>query len=158
MSPLETYAEAKRSGVYHPETEKNWPTKTESDIDPVKIIEEKKEPDIGRPAPLPVSSDGDSQKVSSGIMVHLWCQSIGILIILIILAFLVFKPSPVVEKEKTPAPEIVYKDRVKVKKVYISSADDKWRKKLCYSYGDWNGCLAYKKNLPFRARLGRRDL
>ena len=37
-------------------------------------------------------------------------------------------------------------------------ADNSWRRKLCYSYGDWDACLAYQKGLPFRARVGRTDL
>lgn len=43
-------------------------------------------------------------------------------------------------------------------KVYVKSSEDKWRKKYCYETGDWNACLAYKENLPARARVGRWDL
>lgn len=86
-------------------------------------------------------------------------------------------------KEAPPKPKIVYKTKVvtKVKKVIpreyriarenLATArlriqrlvdeqkeNQSWRKRLCYEYGDWNACLAYKKNLPLRARVVRIDL
>ena len=58
--------------------------------------------------------------------------------------------------EKAGKTRVVYK--TKVKKVYITGAGSKWRKKMCNVYGDWPACKAYKKNLPLRARVGRVDL
>ena len=146
MSPLETYAEAKRSGKYHPITEKNWPT--EKKVNNGLVLDEPVGAEVILPTPI-IKSYGTTSTGETNY--HKWIQTIGVLIILILLAFLAFRTTP-------DHKSVVYKDRVKIKKVYISKSTGKWRKKLCYTYRDWNACLAYKKNLPFVATIGRKDL
>jgi hypothetical protein len=57
-----------------------------------------------------------------------------------------------------PETKIEYRTKTQIKKVYVASGDDKWRRKYCYDVGDWDACKIYTKNLPARARVGRLDV
>jgi hypothetical protein len=146
-SPLEEYAEAKRSGI-HPETEKNWPDKpiTEDDEEPT-IVPPIKPPVIDRPVTV--------QPPSSKLLVT---TIVGFLITIALLVYLIInsRNNDTAQLYKEAPPKIVYK--TKVRKIYVTKASDKWRKKYCYESGNWDACLAYKTNLPLRARIGRNDL
>lgn len=156
-SPIETFAEAKRSGQYHPETEKNWPeNKPSTKIDPEEVF--------GSEVPIfsePIYSFEDLRTPTKTD----WFHTVMLILIFAAVLFIAIIGRNITINTKTAAvaspkviTKVVTKIKTKLKKVYITKTSDKWRHKLCYIYRDWNACLAYKKDLPFVARIGRKDI
>jgi hypothetical protein len=162
MSPLETYAEAKRSGT-HPDTLENWPDKPEE-----------------IPVHTPIGPTPEPIKPLDVEIKSPWYFSPAIEIIhLIITLTLVFAvlwlfqydkdingtaqllkeaPPKVSETKRIYKTKHSVRYKTKVKRVYVAKNSGKWRKRYCYETGNWDACLAYKTNLPLRARIGRTDL
>jgi hypothetical protein len=143
MSPLETYAEAKRSGT-HPDTLANWPDKPEEL--PVHTP-------LAPAEPITASFPKPQRDWATPI------TAIHIVVTLLLAAAVIWLfysdsdlngSNAMTPKEAPP--------QTKVQKVYIVKSSNKWRKKYCYETGNWNACLAYKTGLPLRARVGRTDL
>jgi len=188
-TPLEEFAEAKRSGQHrlktHPETEKNWPSEPVEDTDP-------EQPKPGRPVVIEERRDFVS-----------WLSVLNLVLIVLVILYLFFvdrnrlaapptAPDVSAVEPKSQPPEI--RTIVKVKKVLVAGpkaetlvreviprayrvarenlatayeridrlmaqvSDDYWRKKACFTYRDWDACLAYEKGLPSAIRMGRMDL
>jgi len=162
VSPLEEYQQEKRSGLYHPDTEKNWPTKQVDPYPDSTIIEPPAPtPVVEIERPVPAASNVVVAQPSDIIWIHIFLIIILVLQLISLYGILSNK-APVVEAKPAVA-QVMYKThyktlyKTKVKKIYVA-ASPIWRKTLCYKYGDWNACTAYKKDLPWRARLGRTDL
>jgi hypothetical protein len=153
MSPLETYAEAKRSGT-HPDTLENWPDQPENIAAHT--------PAAAAPA-IPTVQDAPAPAASRREFYFSVLHFILSIILLLAVLWLFWTDSDIngssAQLYKEAPPKIIYKTRTRTKvvKQYAQTAS-KWRKKLCYEYGDWDSCLAYKTNLPLRARVGRTDL
>lgn len=155
MTSLEEFAEAKKSGRYHPATLENWPEKSD-------VI-----PDVISPNTPPLTSPIYEEKPEKNRIytnnknnLNWFNYSIIAWLIILTIAIIMLHNKKTQTTALTPfkeaPPKVILK--TKVEKVYVAKSDDKWRKKLCYGYGDWNACLAYKTNLPFRSRVGRTDL
>ena len=161
-SPLETYAEAKRSGT-HPETLKNWPDK------PDKIaVHTPTQGPAQAPAPKPTPKQVVTALTSSAMLFSILHFILSLLLLLAVLW--IFQNDPDINGTaqllKEAPPQVIYKTKhsvrykikTKVQKVYIAKSTDEWRRRYCYEVGNWDACLAYKDNLPLRARVGRTDL
>ncbi len=202
MSPVEEFAEARRSGKY----DTDWPDKPEH-------IAAHNPTDPQSHNPTDQQTEWEPLENHSYICEESWKKNrikakssekkkpydvvLGIIfgVWLLILSIVVFvhiqekhhhshkEKETSAAVKKAPA-KIVYKTRYKTKKIKVvetpkdyretkenlatakatiarmmeRDAEDTWRKKLCYGYGDWDACLAYRKNLPLRARVGREDL
>lgn len=167
MTSLEQYQHERRSGLYD--------TTEPKDADPTQPTKQAPPPmEIPKPTKSePVSKDAlravlvdlkgdinglrsDIKKASNTALVLLF---FFFLTAVACLAFLLkpekatTKPLPVKQAVK-----IIKKKQVIVKKVQAKPKVDEWRKKKCYETGDWYACLAFKENLPARARVGRLDL
>lgn len=200
MSPVEEFAEARRSGLY----DREWPEKPEEiaahnptgpqshneDEDYLAIKESlerqrirqqvEKEQRISRLDEERSKKNRTNTKGATDTVLFI-ILAVWLLIVSIVLFVHINENVHVDKKTKK---EVVYKTRYKTKKIKVvevpkdyretkenlatakqrirrliaRNARDTWRKKLCYGYGDWDACLAYKKNLPLRARVGREDL
>lgn len=157
MSTLENYQDKKRSGLYDDTT-------TAQDIvEPVRPEQPVRQERVVLPDHSAQTRDtvrvmyADVVKLEKSVKTLRWLSicaiAISLLALIVSLYSLTNKPTRTVRVE---IEKPIYK--TKVKKVIVASRKDHWRKKLCYGYGDWNACLAYKKGLPFRARVGRSDL
>lgn len=181
MTPLELYQQNRRSGKYHPETEKNWPTK--SDISTASEVQEDSKVlddpyDIPPPktttAPGPnyasadrlahIDFESQANKLNLNLLTIRLDSFFSIQVfwnVVFIFAITALFIGMVILHKERPAPKpqtkTVYR-KAPAKKVLVTRTDDKKRREMCYVYGDWNACLAYKKNIPFRARVGRTDL
>lgn len=144
-TPIEEFAEAKRSGRFHPETLKNWP-EPESD--------ENKSPNPQKPSPI-YEEKPKKVRTYTKYIHYAFAAWLLILTIAILILHWPNRDNSTASKPFKEAPPVA---KAKIKKVYVTKTSDKWRKKLCYGYGDWSACLAYKTGLPSRARVGRTDL
>lgn len=155
MTPLEQYQHDKRSGLYESTTEpkaepaaKPYQAPSEPQAKPSKVV-------LPDPYGEQTRTIRAMYKDITGLekdmkKIKTWALVIGILIILWLAALTYFRAETVTVTE--------VRTKTKVKKIYVAQKSSKWREKLCYAYGDWNACLAYKENLPARARVGRMDL
>ena len=159
MTPLELYHQEKRSGRFD---NKPTPEPPQDSAAP----ETRKEPvSVALPDPRLEQVETlkaiyrDVQELEGKLQTNRWITAVLVILWLIGVAWasysLMNTPKEVVRVE-VPKTRVV--DKTKVKKVYIAQKNSKWRERLCYDYGDWIACLAYKKNLPARARVGRLDL
>lgn len=167
MTSLEQYQHDRRSGVHD--------TAEPKDADPSVVAKPTPPPmDVPRPAkPDPVSRDalravlvdlkGDIREVREDIKK----ATSTALVLLVIFLLMAMAATIVALKSQQPPPKpqpakqairIIEKKVVAVKKVQPKPKISDWRKKKCYETGDWHACLAFKKNLPARARVGRVDL
>lgn len=188
LSPLQEFAELRKSGLYHPDTESNWPSRPKQPeaLEPPPKVEY-------TPPPTPTQQPVVKQETVT--TKGWWLPILNLLLIVGIIIYLLVTPTKVTEPTPKP-PEVKVKTVTKVKwktrwktrvvkkvttKEVIPRAyrvarenlatarlriarlieelhDDPWRKKACYFYKDWDACLAYEKHLPSVVRIGRQDL
>lgn len=197
-TPLEELAEAKRSGKFHPETEKNWPEQTAKEkakevMEDSKVLDPEQDRPTFKPEEVVLRVPYVDWSEYRAFVKEQFYWNVGLLLtvfsILVVLVLMnadkidgkrpapktnasqPFKEAPpkIIKKiVKVPVVKKVIPREYRVARENLATArlriarlmenNDEWRRKMCYAYGDWNACLAYKKDLPSRARVGRSDL
>lgn len=166
MSPLEQYQQDRRSGLFETTTEAEPVPATKPMSEAAHDVVNDEVLKVGQSAAKTVKAIyKDVQELEERVQsMDRWIMALGAIALIavagaILAIFLLLKDTPIqVQREQPVKTKIVTQTKVQKLKVMVANGDDKWRRKACYLYRDWQACLAYKSDLPSVVRVGRDDL